>query len=298
MSGIRKAWSVCKLEFLRWKKAYRLYMILALLLLFSLQYTEQLFTFAEQMGYPVTPWLLPFLLTSMNGRFGIYFCAVLYFGNLFSTQPIEKYLLLRSGGRSYLLGKVFYIFAAALVYTLLAAVLPLLPYLGQIYWSNDWGMILGSYERLASYHPGNGIYISPLITQYLTPLQAMGASFGLLWLTLSMLGSVIYLLNAASGKIYGIIVGGVLAGLDFFAASFFSLPQQQAMSVYISPVTTSNLDFLLYGTDTKQFWYPTIGTSFGILIGLLVVLIALMFILQRIAYRSGSTHQCFHMMGE
>ena len=286
------------MEFLRWKKAYRLYMILALLLLFSLQYTEQLFTFAEQMGYPVTPWLLPFLLTSVNGRFGIYFCAVLYFGNLFSTQPIEKYLLLRSGGRSYLLGKVFYIFAAALVYTVLAAVLPLLPYLGQIYWSNDWGMILGSYERLASYHPGNGIYISPLITQYLTPLQAMGASFGLLWLTLSMLGSVIYLLNAASGKIYGIIVGGVLAGLDFFAASFFSLPQQQAMSVYISPVTTSNLDFLLYGTDTKQFWYPTIGTSFGILIGLLVVLIALMFILQRIAYRSGSTHQCFHMMGE
>ena len=298
MSGIHKAWIVCKLEFLRWKKAYRLYMILGLLFLFSLQYIEPIFDFAKQMDYPVTPWIFPFFLTSMKSRFSIYFCAILYFSNLFSVQPVEKYLLLRSGGRSYLLGKVFYILAAAFVYTVLVAVLPLLPHVGQIYWSSDWGVVLGSYERLYSYHTSVGAYISELVIRYLTPLEAMSASFGLLWLTLSILGAMLYLLNAASGKIYGSIAAGILVGVDYFTLAFWDFDWETAFSIYLSPISCSNLHFLLYGTDTKQFWYPTIGTSFGILIGLLVVLIALMFILQRIVYRSGSTHQCFHMMGE
>lgn len=296
MNGMRKMWSVCRLEFSKWKKAYRLYMIGVLLFLFFYQYTGQLFLFAKEKQYPVTPWLLPFLLSSKNARWAIYFCAILFFSNLFSEQKVEKYVIVRCGRKAYLGGKMLYVLCASAVYTLLIALLPVLQHLDCIYIGAEWGKIFGAWSRMTSLHTKAGIHISETILKNLSCGEAMVMSFFLLWLTTSVIGTTVFFFNSVSGNAYGVMAGGVLVGMDMLSC-FIPMQKDQAMFLYISPVSCSNLDLLLYRTELLQKELPGMAYAFALNVGLLILYAVMAFVLMRATYRSGSKVQLFHAAG-
>lgn len=296
MSGIRKSLIFCRCEFMKWRKNYKLLLILILLFILLLYCTDRYFSYARQVQYPSSPWLYPFLMNNIWGRCTVLFCGVLYFSNVFTADPVNKYQLFRCGHRAFLWGKIFYIAGAALIYLLLVQLLLLLPHLDQICLEGGWGKLIGSWTYNEKTLGAGGLLGSRKIIENYSALSGMSASLFLSYLNLLLLGEVIYLMNVTAGRGWGILCGGMLVAVDL-GVQLMSIYDVQALAMHFSPISWSQISMLSLG-EASYYQYPTL--MYGVVMSLAVVAAAIIILvlLRRISYRSGSKRQWMHLTGD
>lgn len=284
MKLLHKSFCVCLGRLRRSVRDVRVYGLLLLLLLFLLQYTGPMFAYAAELSYPLTPWLLPFMLTSQKSRLITYGTLLLLFANLFAKDRVQKSILIRSGRKAYLIGTHLYIITVAFSFPLVLEILLVLPHLSQIYFSTGWGKFLGLWTVRQAQMSGVILYISADVISSLSAASAMGYSILLLGLTGAIIGEVIFLLDSFFGNVSGIICAFILIGMDYFMVNgFFERISQQALWAHIFPLWWSNLDWLRFHGEVQEFMYPSVQYALAASSILLMVLILASFLLDRLA---------------
>lgn len=295
MSMFRKSLRVCRAEFISWRKDYRIYLVFFLLLNFVLMYTDDLFAYSAQLNYPITPWLLPLQMMGINNRMIVYGCAVLYFSNIFRSRSADQAILIRCGYKAVLLGKLLYILLAALIYGVLFEVFTILPRLNQIYFSWDWGRFLWEYSGNRAVSAGRHIPGSLYILNSGRGWSMTLWSFLHLWLSLVLVGLLMFILNSGGGFLQGTVATGVLLGIDKATTGLIYAPL--CFVPWVSPLTWSNaylVDFGVVETDEMLFTIPVwYADAASILLN--AALIALLCLLTYLSYRRGSRRQWIHL---
>lgn len=296
--NVYKICRVCLTEFSRWKKEYKLLVILLLLYLYLDRYNGMIFYVAEQLEYPVTPWAFPLLMAAPRVRLVVYIGAILYFSNVSSEHPFGRYQLLRCGRTNYLFGKMLYIMLASLLYIGAVILLVIVPHVNQIYWSADWGKVLGScsYQKaIRDFYTGSSRNNWQYVIEFYTPASAMGYSILLTWMSLCMIGLCMFFINSVKGKVYGILAGSVLVTADFLT-EMISKTWLRGYLSFCSPITWSNLAYL---RNNGKIWlerFPSL--AYGLAAGGIVIflLMLLIWICMWVSYRTGSRHNAFRLM--
>ena len=291
MSTLRKSLRICRLEFAALKRDVRFYLVLFLLLSLVLSYTNGLFSFSARIKTPVTPWLLPLQMVGNVNRMIVYGCAALFFSNLFRNRNADRSVLIRSGWRAVLLGKLLYVLLAAFLYCILYVAATLLPHIGRLYFSSEWGDVLQQWSEDGSLSVGMQIPGSLYVLQ-----SGSGPSLTLwsllhLWLALVTIGLLMFWFNSGGGFLRGGVAAGVLLGLDRMTGALL-LPGLGWLP-WVSPLSWSNpmqVDFgrvpLEAGIVGVPAWY---ADAAAVLLNLL--LIALIVAFAHASYRNGSRRE-------
>lgn len=268
-----KAFAACKDNFRRWLTNPKLYVTFILIVIMQ-DYImiASIRSFAREMDVGIGPWIYPFLPSSW------YLCMLEALGSvfLFCDAPMinqgTPYIFVRTGRRAWLGGQILYVVLAALFYQmmfLLASVLLILP---QLEFTLQWGKALGSLA-LTDMGMAYGAELSPVLVRQYTPIQAMLLSFSLRWMVTTLFGMLILTMNLFLPRIWGTIVGGVLALLHPTAIN-----ASGTMPFYFSPSSWTAVDYInlsgAAGIRTVSL-FPTLSYIWTAGIGTIVLLIGI-----------------------
>lgn len=295
MNMLRKSLHVCRAEYLSWRKDLRIYLVFALLFAVTFTYDAPLFDYSREISYPLSPWLLPFQLMGYTSRMMTFGCAALFFANVFRSGKAGQSVLIRCGYKSVLLGKILYILSASLLYCVLYEVITLLPRIGQIYFTTGWGKFLQMWSENLTLSSGKFIPGSLYLINSASGLQMSIWSFLHMWMSVTTIGLLMFLLNSGGGFLRGALMIGCLMGLDKLSTGI--TVKQFNFLVWISPLTWSNaymVDFGVVPTDAG-LWVITNGYVNVASIVFNIILIGLLCFLTYRSYRNGSKREWIHL---
>lgn len=240
MNRLRQSWRICLFDLRQWRATPRVWVICILLFLLMHYVLSPILSFAKSVSVPVTPYVLPFLLSDYYVPAMLALGAVALFCDapfLFEQTP---YQIIRGGKKVWFAGQILYIITGAFLYTGVVTIASVIWLLPKITFAPNWGKVLNT---LAQTDAGiqNQIYLSVsygIIKSY-TPLQGMLLSFLLLWLLTILIGAMIFLFNLLLRKI-----GGILAGILIAFTGFFTKAVGDYVVYYFSPVDWVDLQIL------------------------------------------------------
>lgn len=122
-------------------KNQRIYYFLFVIILLTMKYNKPLYEYSSAMQYPVTAYVLPFLLTSPPFMCIYYFCVIYVNSDIPFMQRSQLYQLVRIGRRKWTNAKVCGLFLRSfsiIIITFLISFITLLP---NIDFSNRWGKL-------------------------------------------------------------------------------------------------------------------------------------------------------------
>lgn len=170
---------------------------------------------AADLGYGVTPYMLPHFFS--NGVFETYGLLLLVLVSCDAPFLDEDriYTIKRCGKTSWAIGKMGYLLAANLCFQVIFFLAQCLCLFPQIGISKGWGSVLytcGSTPEVLAEYGGYGAVSSILMESY-SPFEAMGRQILLCLLLGMIIGAVTFLINGLTGKMVGsvVLVGMVLA---------------------------------------------------------------------------------------
>lgn len=228
--------------------------------------------FAKEMGMGVAPWIYPFLPSDW------YICmleaigAIFLFCDLPMVHHGTPYLFVRTGRRAWLGGQILYVFVAAFIYQFMFFASSLLLLLPNMECTLQWGKILGSLA-LTDMGMEYGIGLSRLIVRQFSPLQATILSFLLRWMVTTLFGMTMLCMNLFLPRIYGTVVGGVIAMLHPTAIN-----ASGTFLFYLSPSSWTALDYInLSGANGIQMvsLFPKLSYIWSVGLGIIFLLTAI-----------------------
>ena len=142
MKWFNPIFSVMMQDFRKWRQDCRIWISLALLLIFIHSQSDNLSVFCQYTGIKCTQWIFPFLYMQYYTKMLFFFPLVLIFSNAPFTDRNQLYIILRCGRIRWCLGQICYIIAASAIYFLFVMVSSVLLNLNCITISADWGKVL------------------------------------------------------------------------------------------------------------------------------------------------------------
>ena len=269
---IKRMVAVAGIDFRKMRKDWRVPVILVLIIVAETLYTQSVFAYSVEIGYPVSPWLLPLLLANPGSRFVILGCAVLFFCNLFSAGQQTPYVVMRSGRTPYVLGKLLYLLSTSLAFTLVTAFAFVPLHLKYIALTKDWGALLGSWARY--YAPMTTGASAARLIHTMPALNAMGCTILLLWLSFLNMGAVVLFFQMLGSRIGSVLFLGALMALELVSANIQQLTEESAViarMMWFSPLSWSNVSLLAVGEGAYRLPYPSLSYVFGMSVGMTVL---------------------------
>lgn len=258
MKWFSPVFSVMMQNFRKWRQDCRIWISLALLLIFIHSATSNLSVFCDYTGIKCTPWIYPFLYMQYYAKMLFFFPLVLIFSNAPFTDRNQLYVILRCGRIRWCLGQICYIVAASGVYFLFILFSSVLLNLRCITFSGEWGKIL---TTLANTNAGTqfqiGFAAERNVIEMMTPVQATWFTFLHSWISGSLLGLVIFLANT---KLKGF--GTFFAG---FLLVFSAIASKQTALAKFSPITWSTLNYIHLAPNDRLPSYGYITISYILL---------------------------------
>ena len=140
---------IIKCDMIGMTSNHKVYLSLIILMFFLHDNFEPLFKFAKEVGYRVTPYLLPFSFKQPFMKLVI-FCSVLL---IFSDAPFltdfQVFMLSRSGKKCWYIAQMIYLALGSIMLTVFMAVFPVVINLSVIVFKSGWGKVI---KTLASKH--------------------------------------------------------------------------------------------------------------------------------------------------
>ncbi|MDE7022272.1 MAG: hypothetical protein K2P23_15420, partial [Lachnospiraceae bacterium] len=189
--------------------------ILMIVVLYVMEILSAVLAFSQSVHIDATPFAFVFLINNYRIQFVIAACAV----NLFCNAPFEEesfqYMIFRAGKLSWGLGQIFYILKTSILYTACLAAASIIPFLGHITWSNEWGKIWGTLGKTnAGAEFGVELSVSQNIIRQYEPAYALVISILLEFSCILFIGLLIYFGNKITAKSAGTFAGALIAVLD------------------------------------------------------------------------------------
>lgn len=271
MNDLRKIRLVAAMNFRKWRTDWRIFTVAFCVLSYMLVVLWDVRRFARDMGIPVSPWVFPFLM-GPSGTVLLMLAAVAFFGNAPFRDAQFPFVFARVGRKNWICGQLLYLVFASAAYTLftvMASMLVLLPYLGFTW---NWGTILDTVMNTSTAQQmGYSITLQGTETVFFTlrPASAMLLSIGLYFLCVWFLGCVIFCGNLLTERAVGTCIAGGFTGLSFLSATATMLSPFGKWMNRFSPVTWSSLNGVeLAGSGD----YPNIRYAAAVLLGVSLLL--------------------------
>lgn len=257
-----KIWSIlilCSLNFRKWLTNVRIQVILLLVSLMIYNYMEGVHYFSRSVHVPMTPWSMPFLLTTFNSLIIIMLGYIFLYCDAPFLDEQQPYIIIRSGRTVYIIAQILYVVTSSLAYAIFILIMTLLCSLPEMKFSLEWGKV---FKTLALTNAGsqfNVILHTPesFMIRY-SPLEAIGKQIMMLWLVGSFLGLLIFFLNLFFPRFIGVCSTSLLVFLDMFADFFQKTHGYSGNQIYyFSPVSWANLSILQKDSAEMfpPFWY-------------------------------------------
>lgn len=269
---------VCRNDFRKWGRNYRIYCIAVIILLLTHMYTEGFRTFIQQTGVKMSPWIFPTLFDDKYKKIFLMVPLVILFSDAPFIDKNEPYCLIRMGRIRWCLGQILYIVVSSAVYYAFIIASTIIVNIRYITWQSDWGKVITTLAKTtAAQDLQLDQTVSDKLIDYFSGPQAMWFTFLLLWMSGIFIGFVLMALNVVTQT----KTIGVFAALFFllFDATLDGFAWIGAGNLkWISPVSWGLLKNIRVGFDT---YYP----SFGYVIGMFLLLYFFMIIVTVVVFR-------------
>ena len=287
MEAFKGAAAFSVLNFGRWKRDFRVWIILLSAALLAADYLNGYTAYAVAEGKELTFCLLPLLHYPSWVSIGapkVLFCTL--FILLVCDAPfiyrITPYAVMRSGRRLWWIGECAYIAMAALFFTLFLALCCFLVALPAVSFENAWGSgltdyIFGtssmSFVEIMKKYPA----VIPLpkgTIRYLNPMECQAYTFFAGWAAMTFLGLVAYLVNLlARGRYWGVMAASFFVLLDPIMTECVTFTD--FWSPLFSPICWTSIELLDYVNDMSRLNIPLVCVLYGVLLVALVAAIGL-----------------------
>ena len=193
----------------------RIPFVLIIVVLYVMESLSAVLTFSRAMNIGVTPFAFVFLVNDYRIQFVIAACAVILFCNAPFEDESYQYMISRAGKLSWGLGQLLYILKMSIIYIASLVIAAILPFLGHITWSNEWGKIWGTLGKTnAGAEFGVELSVSQNIIRQYEPAYALVISILLEFSCILCIGLLIYFGNKMTAKSVGTFAGMLTAVLD------------------------------------------------------------------------------------
>ncbi len=271
IEAVKKAFLCCRVRLLKSMRDLKTVSIAAMIFAFFNFHLSSLAEFSEAVGIGVTPWVFPHLMSpAMLFLYGV--LTVLLFSDAPFFDEQTYYAMVRSGRTAWALGQLFYIAAMSFIYTLFMWACSVVVLLPHVELSPGWGKIL----KTLAIEPGTAneygaqvaVSVDMAILNRFGPVEATLLSLGLMWLSSTFLGTLVFACNALVGKFCGLIAAGTLVGLAYFQMLLGGMALGSRLG-FLSPVSWVSLKYLSftpYGPPCPSVLYAVCGQGGAILL--------------------------------
>ena len=212
---------------------------------------------------------------------------------LFCNAPFEdesyQYMISRTGKLSWGLGQILYILKMSILYIACLSAAAIIPFMGHIAWSNEWGKIWGTLGKTnAGAKFGVELYVSSNIIRQYEPVDALMTSVLLEFFCILCIGLLIYFGNKMTGKSVGTFMGAWIAVLDICVSNDW-----MDWAYGFSPVSLAQLE-LFHGFAPK--WGINLAYAVRFF---LIAIVSLSFLCVAANYKEKAIHRISgrHMHG-
>ena len=224
----------------------RIPFILMIVVLYVMESLSAVLTFSRSVHIDITPFAFIFLVNNYEMQFVIAASAVILFCNAPFEDESYQYMISRAGKLSWGLGQILYILKMSFLYIACLAAATIVPFLGHITWSNEWGKIWGTLGKTnAGADFGVELSVSQNIIRKYEPVDALIISILLEFSCILCIGLLIYLGNKMTGKSVGTFIGALTAVLDICVSNDW-----MEWAYGFSPVSLAQLE-LFHGFAPK-----------------------------------------------
>ncbi|MCI9250303.1 MAG: hypothetical protein HFI21_04815 [Lachnospiraceae bacterium] len=224
----------------------RIPFILMIVVLYVMESLSAVLTFSRSVHIDITPFAFIFLVNNYEMQFVIAASAVILFCNAPFEDESYQYMISRAGKLSWGLGQILYILKMSILYIACLAAAAIIPFMGHIAWSNEWGKIWGTLGKTnAGAEFGVKLSVSQNIMRQYEPVDALMISVLLEFFCILCIGLLIYFGNKMTGKSVGTFMGAWIAVLDICVSNDW-----MDWAYGFSPVSLAQLD-LFYGFAPK-----------------------------------------------
>ncbi len=193
----------------------RIPFVFIIVVLYVMESLSAVLTFSQVMHIDVTPFAFVFLVNNYRIQFVIAACAVILFCNAPFEDESYQYMISRAGKLSWGLGQILYILKTSILYIASLVIAAILPFLGHITWSNEWGKIWGTLGKTNTGADfGVKLSVSQNIIRQYKPVDALVISILLEFSCILCIGLLIYFGNKITAKSIGTFAGTLIAVLD------------------------------------------------------------------------------------
>lgn len=270
VKGLKVSYAIIRGNFSGWFTNLKIYLSILLICIFIFENFSNVFSFAQENGYRVTPFLFPFSFTHYFIKLMIHICIVFLFVDAPFVNSLQLSLISRCGRKIWYRTQMLYLLICSFLITVFIMLLPVVRYMNLIVFQNDWGKILTtlskSTEILHPIHP-------ELVTRY-SPIEVMGYTSIVFFLLTFLIGMVLYLCNIMfKSRSVGIIIITAFIIFDFLIHLMNNIKL-----VWFSPFSWIQLTNMAYG---RVDYLPS--TSFAIitLIGINILLATIISIVSK-----------------
>ncbi len=193
----------------------RIPFVLLLVACFLAQNLDAVVQFSKDVGLNVTPYAFVHLQNDYVCQFVMMAGAVIIFCDAPFEDNTYSYMVTRSGLVSWSIGQVLYIVCLSFLYILFLLLFSVLPFIGHIEFSGEWGKIWGT---LAKTDTGTQYGLLFTVSEYMVSqyeaVPALLESAILEWACIVWLGLFIYILNKMIMPPIGTVAGAFAILLD------------------------------------------------------------------------------------
>ena len=224
----------------------RIPFILMIVVLYVMESLSAVLTFSRSVHIDITPFAFIFLVNNYEMQFVIAASAVILFCNAPFEDESYQYMISRAGKLSWGLGQILYILKMSILYIACLAAAAIIPFMGHIAWSNEWGKIWGTLGKTnAGAEFGVKLSVSQNIMRQYEPVNALFISIFLEFSCILYIGLLVYFGNKMSAKSVGTFAGALIAVLDICVSNDWL-----DWAYGVSPVSLAQLG-LFYGFAPK-----------------------------------------------
>ena len=255
--------AIIKGNFAGWKINYKIYIVVILLTIFTVDNYANVFKFAQEVQCRVTPFLFPFLFTHPFMKLIVFTCVIFAFSNAPFVSSIQLLLMSRSGKCAWYLAQIIYVAICTIIITMFLIMLPIIRHFNLIVIKGDWGKV---WINLAN----NYEIINPsdytVISRY-SASETMLYTVVMFILVVMFIAMILMFFNTVfPNKGLGIVLSSIFVILEFM----YTLTGNNII-LWISPISWINISNMSY---SRENFVPSIkyGVTMMIVLNMLLII--------------------------
>ncbi len=211
MDKVKAVFNIAGNNFRKWLVNPRIYLTLILLSLYIQSRLAPISQFCSTFGYKITPYVFPYLMSDRISVMIIMFGLILLFCDAPFIESEQPYIMMRSGRKMWVGGQIVYIALAALVFSLVIALISIVFLIPNIELSSEWGKVIGTFAQtsVAGQHGINLPFDLSIFLSF-SAISAMLTSLFLCWFVSFFLGLIMFFFNLNISRSAGAIIAVIL----------------------------------------------------------------------------------------